>query len=64
MDPQISIFHVSYLSSGTPIIKGIVHQFFSVVKIAASRGPMRRESRSLVAPRVEVLGDKMKTQKC
>ena len=26
--------------------------------------PWRRESRSLVAPRVEVPGDKMKTQKC
>ena len=26
--------------------------------------PWRRESRSLVAPRVEVPGDKAKTQKC
>ena len=34
------------------------------VPCAASRGPLRRESRSLVAPRVEVPGDKMKTQKC
>ena len=30
---------------------------------AASRGPLRRESRSHVAPRVEVPGDKIKTQK-
>ena len=34
------------------------------VPCAASRGPLRLESRSLVAPRVEVPGDKMKTQKC
>ena len=31
---------------------------------AASQGPLRRESRSHVAPRVEVPGDKIKTQKC
>ena len=40
------------------------HRFESRSHGAASRGPLRRESRSLVAPRVEVPGDKIKTQKC
>ena len=50
--------------------KGIVHQFSSYCSnlifwtVMGCRGPLRRESRSLVAPRVEVPGDKMKTQKC
>ena len=33
------------------------------VPCAVSQGPLRRESRSHVAPRVEVPGDKIKTQK-
>ena len=44
------------------ILKGIVHNF-SRSHGAASQGPLRRESRSHVALRVEVPGGKLKTPK-
>ena len=65
------------LASNLPFFKGILHQkifyrlnliFWIVMGCGIAGAPLetpwRRESRSLVAPRVEVPGDKTKTQKC
>ena len=52
------------LTRGTRDLDSRRHWTSTQINGAASRGPLRCESRSLVPPRVEVPGDKMKTEKC
>ena len=76
--PKLNIFGFSFCSHGPrlaapqgtstramgPWLKSMAPRVEVEVPCAAIRGPLRCESRSLVALRVEVPGDKIKTQKC
>ena len=62
MGPRLAAPRTSTRGAKGPWLKSVAPRV--KVPCAASRGPLRRESRSHVAPRVEVPGDKIKTQKC